>query len=100
MSDLHAWPSAASVDAAFAEFAVHRDRLRTLAHLHGGDDGKPVRAALLAELFALDDLEERMRRKLAGPLHAQVPERREVGEQTGAWLRGETGLMRRNRGPQ
>ena len=99
MSDTHAWPSTSAVDAAFAEFAAHRDRLRDLAHLHGGDEGKAVREVLLAQLFALDELEQRMRARLAEPAAVEVPARREVGLSTGAWKRGEA-PMPRNRGPQ
>jgi hypothetical protein len=98
VSDLHAWPSRPTVESAFAEFEAFRDRLRTLVSLCDRDD--PVRTALIGELFAFDDLVEKVRPAFGVPAGVRATKRRDVGEDTQAWLSGQAGQMRRNRGPQ
>jgi hypothetical protein len=101
MSDLHAWPPQSAVDAAFELFAEHRDYVRDLVHRHPGDEYEPLRSMWLAEVFALDILEDGMRRRLAGPVPVGVGQPRwPVGEDTDAWLAGKLPCMPRNRGPQ
>lgn len=102
VSDTHTWPSQPAVDAAFELFTAHRGYVRDLVHRHPGDEYEPLRAMWLAEVFALDLLEEQMRQKLAGPVPTGVAGRRgrPVGEGTGAWLAGRSPSMPRNRGHQ
>jgi hypothetical protein len=99
MSDLHAWPPQSSVDAAFKLFDAHRDYVRDLVHRHPGDENEAFRALLQAEVFALDLLSERMRQELSRPEPVEpARHRRDVGEDTRAWLAGQSPAMTRNRG--
>ncbi|MGX6605593.1 hypothetical protein ACWKSP_26195 [Micromonosporaceae bacterium Da 78-11] len=101
MSDHSVDIDAAAVELAMAEFVNHRARVRDMVHLYSGDANEPVRAVLMAEVFALDLLEQRMqehlRRRVEETASTGLPPR-PVGEHTQAWRIGQAPYMRRNRG--
>jgi hypothetical protein len=90
--------AAAAIGLAMQEFADHRTRVRDLVHQYRGDENKPVRDALLAEVYALDLLEQRMlshlRQRAVEETPAGLP-RRVPAEQTHPNLR----RLRHNKGP-
>ena len=93
--------AAVAIGRAMAEFADHRNRVRDLVHLHRGDENQRIRDAMLAEVYALDLLEQRMMRHFHERAPEQTPAglpRRPVGEDTQAWRSGQA-YMPRNRGP-
>lgn len=98
MSDTHAWPPAPAAAAVMAELAAYRERLRELAGMHAADD--PRRAAFEAAALAHEHTEWQIQRILAEParVSARSGRRGNVGEDTRAWLAGQSPAMPRNRG--